>query len=357
METTIRLEKETLEVRMYQPQWQRIVLLAVLACEGAGGIFGAALLILEPDGRLLDMPVGIMHGMFQNFLVPGIILLLLGALNVFSFVSVLRRSPNDWLLAGLGLGGFLVWFVVEIVILQELHWLHLILGVPVLVGWLTLIPLIALRNLSMKTMAVCGILSSVWYIFINIYVPSQYEGYSMASFTPSELSAIGSPTRVLWVLLVLLYPLLFGAFGWGLWMMANKRSLRVVGAMIIAYCFFNLYWPPMHMRGVATTITDTLHIVWAFITVLSMVLMMAFGGTAFGLRFRIYTYVSIALHIIFGILTSLQAPNIPIDGPTPTIGIWERMNIAIFMIWVIMLAINVMRQRKDRTVITIITKR
>ena len=48
---------------------------------------------------------------------------------------------------------------------------------------------------------VCGILSSLLYIAMNVFVPMQWDGYSSASQTVSELSAIGAPTRSLWAAL------------------------------------------------------------------------------------------------------------------------------------------------------------
>jgi len=147
--------------------------------------------------------------------------------------------------------------------------------------------------------------------------------------------------------LVVWYPLLFAAFGWGVLKAARgKQRLRVVGSLIIFYCAFNLYWPPMHMRGNLPTLTDTLHITWASATVLLMMTMMGFGAASFGKQFRIYTIISIALHVLFGILTFLEAPNIPTNGPTPTIGTWERINIFIFMLWIAVLAIKLLRMEK-----------
>ena len=347
MKSSRTLEKEEITL---QPMWQRVILLTVLAYEGAGGILGGILLIAAPDGRLMDMPVSIMHDAFSDFLIPGIILLGLGMLNAFAFYWVLRRFPADWFVGGLALGGFVIWFEVEIIILRELHWLHLMWGLPVLLGWLVLIPLIASRNPTdrmHKALLGCGVAASAWYVAINIYVPMQYEGYSISSLTVSELSAIGAPTRILWVLLVIFYPLIFAAFGWGILQSArNNRPLRIVGWLIITYCAFNLYWPPMHQRGFEPTLTDTLHIAWAMVTVLTMIVMMGFGATAFGIRFRIYTITSIVLLAIFGMLTSLGAPNIPSNGPTPLIGLWERINIGMFMLWVIVLAITVLRHER-----------
>jgi hypothetical protein len=345
-----RREREIQAGMAHQPTWSRIILLIVLGYEAAGAMVGGVLLVASPDGKFMDMPVDIMHGVFSDFLIPGIILLGLGILNGFAFVSILRRTNSDWFMAGLALGGFLIWFVVEIIILRELHWLHIMWGIPVLLGWVTAIPLIASRHakpITQKTLLICGIFSSLWYAAINIYVPMYYDGYIIASFTPSELSAIGAPTRVLWVLLCLLYSLLFAAFGWGvLQVEKGNRKLRLVGSLIIVYCIFGFYWPPMHMRGNEMSLTDTLHIVWAAVTNIFMWLFMGFGAAALSKRFRIYTIVSIVLHIVFGVLTSLEAPNITTNGPTPTIGIWERINIGIFMLWVIVFAIALLRREK-----------
>jgi hypothetical protein len=126
--------------------WPRIVLLIVLGYEAAGALVGGALLIAAPDGRLMKMPVRIMHGFFPDFLIPGILLLGLGILNGIAFYAVLQRKTNDWIMAGLALGGFIIWFVVEIIILRELHWLHLMWGLPVLLGSIAGIPLMIGRN-------------------------------------------------------------------------------------------------------------------------------------------------------------------------------------------------------------------
>jgi hypothetical protein len=66
----------------------------------------------------MDMPVEIMHGIFRDFLIPGIILFGLGTLTAATFVTVLRRMPSDWFMSCLALGGLLIWFIVEIIILQ-----------------------------------------------------------------------------------------------------------------------------------------------------------------------------------------------------------------------------------------------
>ena len=89
-----------------------------------------------------------------------------------------------------------------------------------------------------KFLLICGILSSVWYIIINVIVPIEYDGYNIITQTVSELSAIHAPTRTLWIYLGIPYPLLFAAFGWGvLKSAAESRSLRLAGILISCISF------------------------------------------------------------------------------------------------------------------------
>jgi hypothetical protein len=125
-----------------QPRWQRITLLSVIGYETAGALSGGFLLALAPDGRLMDMPVEIMHGFFKDFLLPGIMLIGLGILNAAAFIAVLFKNRTGWFLSGLALGGLVIWFTVEILILQVVHWLHAMWGLPVIIGCLMIIPLI-----------------------------------------------------------------------------------------------------------------------------------------------------------------------------------------------------------------------
>jgi hypothetical protein len=131
-----------------QPRWQRITLLVVLGYETAGALSGGFLLALAPDGRLMDMPIEIMHGFFKDFLLPGIMLIGLGILNASAFIGVLLKNRYGWLLSGLALGGLVIWFTVEIIILQEVHWLHAMWGLPVIIGCLMIIPLIPHSHFS-----------------------------------------------------------------------------------------------------------------------------------------------------------------------------------------------------------------
>lgn len=195
-----------------------------------------------------------------------------------------------------------------------------------------------------KILLSCGIASSLLYLAMNAFVPMHFEGYSMASQTVSELSAIGAPTRPLWVGLGTLYAILVIAFGWGIRKSTGpNRPLRVVGVLTIVNGVLSLYWPPMQLRGADFALTDALHIAWSAATVLLMMFAIGFGAAAFGRRFRLYSIATIAVLVVFGTLTGLDGPRIAANLPTPWVGVWERIGIAAFMLWVAVLSVGLMR--------------
>ncbi len=203
-----------------------------------------------------------------------------------------------------------------------------------------------------KILLYCGILSSLWYVAINIIVPLQDSSYNIASQTVSELSAINAPTRMLWIILCFFYTLLMIAFGCGIWLSADgNKKLRFVAVVIILDAVFGSFWPPMHQRGTVVTLTgtltDTLHIVWTTVHGALMLLMIGFGAAALGKGFRIYSAATIVVFLVFGILTGIESPGLQANKPTPHIGIWERVNIWAYMMWVIVFAIVLLR--KERT--------
>ena len=189
----------------------------------------------------------------------------------------------------------------------------------------------------------------LWYVAINIIVPAHYPGYDIVSQTVSELSAIDAPTRKLWFVLCIFYSLLFICFGLGIWLSAKgNRTLRFVALVIIFDAVIGFYWPPMHQREIIAagggTLTDTLHLVWAFIHLGLMLLMIGFGAAAFGKGFRIFSVAIVLVFFACGILTTKESLGMEADLPTPHVGIWERINIGAYMFWVIVFAIKLMRK-------------
>ena len=250
------------------------------------------------------------------------------------------------------MGGLGIWFTVEIAILRELHWLHFMWGVPVILGGFMAIPLLPVSEESIrKTFLICGILSSIWYVAMNIIVPVSWPAYNIASQTVSELSAVGAPTRILWVLLSIPYMLLSIAFAWGVWRSGSENHrVRIVGGLLLAYSILGVVWPfaPMHLREALSvgggTFSDTAHISLGVTTEILFLLALIFSEFAFGRAFRIYSIITLLTLIVFGFLTFSVAPGIAENQPTPFIGIWERVNIGVFLLWIIVLSIELLEK-------------
>jgi uncharacterized protein DUF998 len=195
----------------------------------------------------------------------------------------------------------------------------------------------------------CGIGAPLLYVAMLVLVPMRWEAYSAASQTVSELSAIGAPTRPLWVSLGLLYTLLIAAFGWGIWASARGNArLHVVGGLLFVCGVLGLFWPPMHLRGAEVTLTDTLHIVWTMVSGLLTLLAMGFVAAAFDKRFRRYSIATMVLLLAFGAVSSVDAPRIQANLPTPWIGVWERIDIGVWMLWLLVLAVVLLHRQSER---------
>ena len=210
------------------------------------------------------------------------------------------------------------------------------------------------RSSTLNALLLCGIFASLLYVAMNVFIPLQWKGYSVASRVISELSAIDAPTRSLWVPLGIAYGVLMIAFGWGVWLSARgNRPLRVAGALILAYSIIGLFWPPMHQREVVAagggTPTDTLHIVWSAAWVTFMLAAIAFAAAGLGKRFRLYSIATLVVLLAFGVLTGLDAPKLSTNLPTPLIGVWERIQIGVVIVWDLVLAIALLRVKATAT--------
>ena len=194
----------------------------------------------------------------------------------------------------------------------------------------------------------CGVLASILYVAMTLFVGLLWDGYSVASNVPSELAAIGAPTRQVWLWLGGVYAALMVGFGWIVWKSAPpNRALRIVGALLMAHTVFGQFWPPMHQRAVLAagggTLTDTLHLVWAAVTGISFMLIVGFGAAALGKRFRLYSIATMVIVLACGAVTGTYASEVQADLPTPWVGVWERISIATFMAWIVVLAIALLR--------------
>ena len=198
-----------------------------------------------------------------------------------------------------------------------------------------------------KVLLVGGVLSSLLYVIgIDVIAALRYPDYhNYADQMVSELFAVGAPTRTLMVWLSIPYNFLVFALAVGVWVSAGgKRATRFTAAALVGYGAVStagLLLFPMDVRGTVESQRDTLHIVATILMSIFIVAMMAFGAFVHGTRFRIYSFATIATVIVFGAWAGILAR--PMPGPTPWLGLAERVNIYATMLWVAVLAVSFLR--------------
>jgi hypothetical protein len=120
-----------------------------------------------------------------------------------------------------------------------------------------------------------------------------------------------------------------------------------VAGSLIATAVIDPFWPPMHLRGAETSLTDTMHIVFTMVWLLLTLLAIGFGAAPFGERFRLYSIATLGIFVVFGALTGMDGPRIAADLPTPWVGVWERVNIGAYLVWLVVLAVTLLRARGE----------
>jgi hypothetical protein len=212
-------------------------------------------------------------------------------------------------------------------------------------------------ELVRKILLVCGVVSSAWYVMTDVIGSRRYPGYSYADQWFSELTAQGAPTRPLMIALnEVPYNLLVAAFAAGVRQSAGQSPAgRITAAGLAGFAAFGfvtgVLFPMKTREALAAgegTLRNTMHIPGTAMMSLSLVVAMVFGSTLVGRRFRHYSYGTILAVMLFGVLTSRQAPRIAANQPTPWGGIYERLNIYPTMLWLAVLAIGLVRAQEAR---------
>lgn len=198
----------------------------------------------------------------------------------------------------------------------------------------------------------CGIVAPVWRGAMDVVGSLRYPGYSYRDQTISELSAQGAPTRTfMMVVSGIPYAALLIAFGVGVWSAAGgNRAGRISGAVIIseaAWGFVGGLAFPMATRAAIAASEETLrnkmHVWYGIGMPILFVLATGFGARLLGTRFRYFSYTTILITIVFGVVQGVQAGALQANQPTPWMGVEERVTAYAPMLWFAVLAIGLLR--------------
>lgn len=210
--------------------------------------------------------------------------------------------------------------------------------------------------MARTTLLLCGILSSVLFITVDLIAANQWAEYRFTGQAFSELTAVEAPTRPLMMFaLSIPYNLLSIAFAAGIWATAAKsRALRVASIAVFVHAiagFVGSFLFPMHSRGQGGlgSFTDRMHIASTAVEVLGMMVAIGFAAIASCGWFRAYSIATIVLLLAGGALAGIRADEVAQGLPTPWMGITERINIYGFMAWVVVFAVVLLRSQPVRS--------
>ena len=108
----------------------RKLALFLLFFNGISALFGGGSLVLDPSGASMEMPLDWLAGTpFSSHLIPGLILfLVLGAGSIAAAIATVRKVNNYPLLVSLIGLALVIWIIVQIIMIQQLHWLQALYG-------------------------------------------------------------------------------------------------------------------------------------------------------------------------------------------------------------------------------------
>jgi hypothetical protein len=197
-----------------------------------------------------------------------------------------------------------------------------------------------------QVLLTCGVLYTALYVILNdVVAASLYDGYDPLSQAISELSATASPARAFLTAVFPLWPALMIAFGIGVRRASGgRRALRMTGVLLVAHGIVGLLWLafPMTSRaditsGAPAAANDIGHLVMTGATIVLILSEIGISALAFGWRFRLYAVASTVIVVVFGALTAVQASTLAAGGPTPWMGLFERISIAPWLLWMAVL--------------------
>lgn len=114
----------------------KTLLLILVSFVAVTAIPSGLLLVISPGGDIIHLPLSLLNSTpFKSFLLPGIILtFIVGGVNLLAAISLIRGSVNRY--NGALAGGIIIsgWIVVQVILINAVHWLHfLYFGIGIII--------------------------------------------------------------------------------------------------------------------------------------------------------------------------------------------------------------------------------
>jgi hypothetical protein len=103
---------------------------------------------------------------------------------------------------------------------------------------------------------------------------------------------------------------------------------------------------PMHqledLAAGGVTMSDTMHLVLSGVIMVFTFSLIGIAVATFGRWFKIYSLATAVVLLVFGMLTSMDAPRVQDNESTPWLGVNERIMYFSFLLWYAVLAARLM---------------
>ncbi len=208
-----------------------------------------------------------------------------------------------------------------------------------------------------RGLLLCGPMASVLYLAsIDLIARRLHPTYHrFSSQMVSELMAMGAPTRPLLVRLLIPYNVLMLAFTAGVALAARQQRASLGTVVALAgygvMSTLGLLAFPMDLRGTPNSRRDRRHIFATMVMSVFIVAAMPLSAVRSGAHFRRYTAVTLGGVLWFGGWSGMLAR--PMPGPTPGVGLTERVNIYATMLWFATLALVLIREEEPTSVTSV----
>ena len=123
--------------------------------------------------------------------------------------------------------------------------------------------------------------------------------------------------------------------------------MHLIAGLLIGIGAVGLITPPMNLRGTGHISGDLPHIALTGVTVLFILLAIAFGAALYGRRWRLYSFATLLTLLVSGAWTGFEATRLAAHQPTPWLGVAERINIGAYLLWVVVQAVTLLRLKNE----------
>lgn len=206
-----------------------------------------------------------------------------------------------------------------------------------------------LSNFWQKIFLYCGMLAPIIYFGTDRIAGRLLKGYSFQAQSMSDLSAVGSPVRLLAVPLTLAACLLMIAFGAGIWRAAGHEILpRIVAGLVIGNAvtgFIAAAFFPTRYGERPDLISPNVLIM--MLSVICFVLAMIIGAFAFSGWLRMLSVIIPVSYVLLAVLRFANAAAPAADQAGALIGAQERTMGYSFLLWVFALAVYLLLYRQS----------